>query len=138
MQLRKEWSLLHIVFIVAFAVPCRIAYADSHERAFIDEIFAQYGEKNGSVITQARFKDLLQQLTLGNVYIEKLQKSCLYKGIHTGYLTEPQKIDYVSKTTTHVKFVRKRRSGDHEHGASKQTENAEHQQHMSMHRSHVS
>jgi len=136
MQSTKERILLHIFLIATFAVSRHVAYAASHERAFIDELFAQYGEKNASVITQVRFNDLLKQLTLGNVYVEKLEKSCLNKGIHTGYNIEPQKIDHVSKMTTHAKFVRQRRSGDHGHDTSKQTENREHQQHMLKHRTH--
>ena len=108
------------------------------ETTFIDEIFAQYGEKNETRVSQERFRDLLKQLTLGNVYIERLDKSCLYKGVHSGYKEEPTRTDEVTKQKSEGKLLRRRRSGDHGDKNGKQTENPKHKKHLRTHITQVS
>ena len=106
-------------------------------RTFLDRIFTQYGEKNGTVIRPQRFKDMLKQLSIGNVYIERLDKFCLYKGVHQGIKQVPTKADGAQKqgqksSDAGHEHDRKRRSGDH----GKQKEEKQSPKHMKHIKSH--
>ena len=128
----------HRFLLTTFAISHLIVNAHSLTNTFIDEVFAKYGEKNGSSMSQARFGDLLKQLTLGNVYIEKLDKSCLYKGIHNGYKEEPRKQDEIPQMKPIQRLLRKKRSGDHGNDNGKEAESPRHQQHLKEHLIQVS
>ena len=123
---------------MALITSCLAANASSLKSPYINEIFTQYGEENGTRISQKRFSDLLSRLTLGNVYIEKLDKFCRYKGIHSGYKEQPERHDEISKAKSTNSFLRKRRSGDHGHNDDQQTEHPNHQQHLQRHIAQVS
>ena len=121
------------LLLIGFAISHLIVNSHSLTNTFIDEVFAQYGEKNGSSMSQARFGDLLKQLTLGNVYIEKLDKSCLHRGVHNGYKEEPRKRDELPQMKPTQRLLRRKRSGDHGNDIAKQAESPRHQQHLKSH-----
>lgn len=141
MAYRKKTVCCFIITVLNIAQlwQCSAANAGDQtyvESMFLTEIFKLYGERNASFITPKSFKVLLQQLTLGNVYIEKLDKFCLYKGIHNGYKEEPRKADEVAKKQSVKKLSRRRRSGDHDED-HEQIENPKHMLHLKTHLSQV-
>eukprot|EP00795_Rhopilema_esculentum_P014236 gene14236-5261_t len=102
-------------------------------KIYLNQIFQQFGEKNGTVMSQGRFNALLKQLTLGNVYIEKLEKFCLHKGEHNGFTQEPSRSDPLSNEGGKESVLKRtRRSGNH--GEEKgTTESPRHSLHLEEH-----
>lgn len=106
-------------------------------KTFLDSIFIQYGENNGTVIRPQRFKDMLKQLSIGNVYIERLDKFCLYKGVHQGIKQVPKKSDGAVKQGQKIadggkEHTRQRRSGDHGK-ENNEKQSPKHQKHIKSH-----
>lgn len=142
---RHDWScsLLAVAFSIAqLTTKCSASSRNQTDdgSVFINEIFQLYGKRNATFITQAKFASMLHQLTLGNVYVEKLDKFCLYKGVHNGYREEPSKTDgVVNSQGLHggEKLVRERRSGDHSK-KDKHIEDPKHNEHLQNHLKHVS
>lgn len=142
----KILSLGGLVLIIALQFQSCLALNSTElaqavgTKSFLDSIFSRYGENNGSYITAMKFKALMVHLSIGGVFLENLDKNCLYKGVHTGMQTQQTSTDGMSiqagstatKSGQNSVLTRQRRSDDH--GKQVPTkENPQHNQHLKKH-----
>eukprot|EP00794_Sanderia_malayensis_P003594 gene3594-4101_t len=77
-------------------------------KAFLNSIFQLYAGGQNKTMSQAQFKTLLQNLSVGSVVVERPDKYCKYKGVHLGLESEQGRPDSVAYRT--VSLASKSRS----------------------------
>ncbi len=157
----SRWLVLEVLlFISSLQFQCYFAQNvtdlanSAGTKIFLDRLFIQYGENNGTSMSPTNFSIFLKQLSVGSVVLESPDKYCKYKGVHTGIEKEPGKTDSVSndKSKSGTKIFsnnaqhehgnllrRERRSGGHDHDNKKAVkENPKHNLHLQKHYQQVS